>query len=238
MKKFAILLAAVLLLSVTAMFVSAAEFTNVAEGKAYTLNIIAGTPGYGVPDPDDGTGYGDGIDAFRQRLTNGEKAPGPDGGASASEGAYVGGQNATEAEYVIDLGSVVEGIKKLDMDLYDNSDWGISAPTSVEYFISDDNENFTSLGVVEAANATKTSSGTWNRYDMTLDLDAEKSARYVKVNVKVGSHVWSSEIEVFVESEEESNTTPDTGDGFVYAVITLTASAGAAIIITKKNRSK
>ncbi|MDD2268849.1 MAG: hypothetical protein PHY15_04760 [Eubacteriales bacterium] len=235
MKKFAILLAALLLLSVTAMFVSAAEFTNVAEGKAYTLNIIAGTPGYGVPDPDDGTGYGDGIDAFRQRLTNGEKAPGPDGGASASERAYVGGQNATEAEYVIDLGSVVEGIKKLDMDLYDNSGWGISAPTSVEYFISDDNENFTSLGVVEAANVIKTSSGTWNRYDMTLDLDAEKSARYVKVNVKVGSHVWSSEIEVLVESDEES---PDTSDGFVYAVAALTVSAGAAIIITKKNRSK
>lgn len=248
MKKLTILLAVVLVFSMTAMFVSAAELTNVAKGKTYTLTIVEGTPGYGSPDPDDGTGYGDGINVARQRLTNGEKSETADGGGSSPSdigGALVGGQSATNVEYIIDLGKVVSGIKKFDMDLYDNSDWGISAPVSVEYAISDDNATFTSLGVVDVANVTKTSSGTWNRYDMTLNLDAVKSGRYVKIIAKAGSHVWSSEIEVFAEgassdtSDDTSKTpTPDTGDGMVYAVVALVASAGAAIVITKKNRSR
>ncbi|HAN20612.1 MAG: hypothetical protein A2Y15_09020 [Clostridiales bacterium GWF2_36_10] len=209
MKKVLVfLLVAVLIIPCFSLFTSAADLTNVAELKPYTTDIGTGTPGYGMPaeGEDQNGGYGDGIDGVRQRLTDGVIGGGADGGGYG----IIGAQSTTQAIYVIDLGSVVNGILKLNMDMYSNSGWGIGDGISVEYALSTDGTTYTTVGTVLIADAVDKSAEGWTAYDYILELSSAKSARYVKMTATATNYVWSTEMQVFAdetivaESEAES----------------------------------
>jgi hypothetical protein len=129
----------VLLLSVSFLSViaSADNLVNVAQGKTYTVDI--GEQGQKYDNP----ALSDGENASYQRLTDGVVG-GEDGGL----GGLPGAQYTPQAIYVIDLGSVVHGIQKFNMDMYYGV-WGIKEPKSVEYAVSTDGTNYTVVGTVE-----------------------------------------------------------------------------------------
>ena len=227
MKKLTIFLAALLVFSMVAVAASAATLKNVAEGKTYTVEIVAGggDEPYGY-NADNDDGFGDGPNGIRKRLTDGTAGAGDGGGY-----AQVGAQKATEAVYVIDLGKEVVNIKKLTMDLYKNDGWGIGAPISVEYAISSDNVTFTSLGVVEVNDTTKVDGVSWDTWYMDLDLTEAKSARYVKITALATNYVWSTEIQVLAEES------PGTSDNTLFVALTFLVSVSSAALVLKKRRA-
>ena len=262
MKKIlAVLLTLTLFIPCFSILASAGDLVNVAKGKKYTVDIGSeGTAEYGCPDPDDGTGFGDGKNLSRQRLTDGVIGT-DDGGAVG----LIGAQQTPKAIYTIDLGSVVKGIKKLNMDMY-YGPWGISEALSVEYALSEDGTNYTTVGKVERKNAVNKVNGEWNGDDYILNLTEAKSARYVKITAVATNYVWSSEMQVFSDgsssgssqssssetssnsqSSSESKTSsssqpadnnPKTGDSgmAIFAVIAI-LSVGAAYSFSKRKQT-
>lgn len=198
-KNLIFLLVLVLMIPCFSLFVNAAEPVNVAEGKSYTVDITDGTAGYGIPVPDDGSGFGDGIDAYRQRLTDGVIAA-EDGGLTGQ----IGAQSTATAIYVIDLGSVVSGISKFNMDMYSIPSWGVGDAISVEYAVSTNGTDYTTVGTVLRADAVSKGNTDFIGHDYILTLAAPQSARYVRMTASATNYVWSSEMQVFAD-----NTIPD-----------------------------
>jgi LPXTG-motif cell wall-anchored protein len=230
MKKILIsLLLVVLIVSSFSLFASAEELTNVAQGKHYTLDIGDGTPGYGVDN-----GYGDGVDAVNQRLTDGVIGE-ASGAITSSPGVgLAGAQKTTKAIYVIDLGSVVTGIQKFNMDMYSKTDWGIAPSVSVEYAVSEDGITYTTVGTVLLANATSKGSGVegeWVASDYILELTTAVSARYVKMTAIAGNYVWSTEMQVFANTGAAST---DTSSVASTANTNSTASTAATSSVASK----
>jgi LPXTG-motif cell wall-anchored protein len=221
-KLLAIIISALLIIPVSSFFVNAADLSNVAKGKTYTVDIGEGTPGYSCPDPDDGTGFGDGVNAKRQRLTDGVIGA-DDGGLKG----LIGAQQTAKAVYIIDLGSVVNGIKKLSMDLY-YGNWGIGEALSVEYALSTDNTNFNNVGKVERKDAVNKVNAVWKGDDYVLNLSEAKSARYVKITATATNYVWSSEMQVFAEGGSAGNSSSQASSNSSSAASSSKAASSAA----------
>ncbi|MDL2286975.1 discoidin domain-containing protein [Eubacteriales bacterium OttesenSCG-928-G02] len=219
-------IAFMLIVACFSLCVSADSLTNIAEKKAYTVNLGENTAFRLVAD-----GYSDGDEApVNQKMTDGIRAT--DGGTDpigALKKADGTNDVAPNGDYIIDLGKSYDNIVKFSFDQWYGS-WGISEPASVEYFISADGTNYTSVGKVETADAEVISEGTWSGVDYVVELDEAVSARYIKVSAVGGNYVWGSEIQVFAKST--GTTTPDTGDTgiTVFAIITLVSFAGAYIV--------
>lgn len=211
-------------------------YTNVALGKTYTVSET--------------TLRNDAWDDNGTKLTDGVKLDG-DGTTD-----IIAGFTAQTVEVVIDLGEVTS-ISGFFADLIGNSNWGIASPTTdaVEFLYSTDGADYTSAKKVEGTNLSPVygAEGAWVIYDFTADVNAE--ARYVKVvYTGTGAFLWTSEIEVYSPTENESSVetssetsaatsvgessqsgTPETGDtGFVaLAILSVIALAGVAAIKRK-----
>ncbi|MBQ5837525.1 MAG: phosphodiester glycosidase family protein [Clostridia bacterium] len=124
------------------------------------------------------------------RLTDGTK-----GGLDAGTSAYSGWGKAKKAEVVVDLGApTAANTFTVYAARYD--DWGIQEPGSIEVFVSDDNETFTSVGTAKSVSAGDGNDGA-KLFTYTVTLDKAVTAQYVKFYVvHGGNHVWFDEVEV------------------------------------------
>ncbi len=126
----------------------------------------------------------------------------------------------TEAEVVIDLGSVTEGLIEFRTEMINYAISGIDAPTYVKFLVSENGSQYTELGQARPKGG--------NVCDYVLKISAPVSGRYVKMLVgkpKSGVFVFCSEVEVYdskavqkeeselseEESYEESSETEKTG---------------------------
>lgn len=154
--------------------------TNIAFGKAYKADVKDGefrTDDYG--DGENGTKLTDGIIAF----------------GSSDVAAY----STSDLEVTLDLGEVVNNIIGFNVNVTHGA-WGVSAPDSIEFFVSEDGVTFVSVGAVLSASAnTINTDGDWKSSDYVLLADGTISARYVRFYSKLsaGAHNWVSEFEVF-----------------------------------------
>ncbi|MDD4125325.1 MAG: discoidin domain-containing protein, partial [Eubacteriales bacterium] len=106
-------------------------------------------------------------------------------------GFYV--PNGTPFFATIDLGMQTEGLIEFRMQFINYATSGIDAPVSLEFFISDDNTTFTSIGKGRAESGN-------NIAFYHLKLKEPVSARYVKAvigNPSSGTFVFCSEFEIY-----------------------------------------
>jgi len=197
-KALAVILVLLLTVPFLSIIASADDLVNVALGKKYTVDI--GEQG----QPYDNDSLSDGENGSFQRLTDGVVG-GTDGGLAGLPGA----QYTPQAVYVIDLGSVVNGIKKFNMDMY-YGPWGIKEPKSVEYEVSVDGVDYTYLGKVEKKDAVNKSNEGWYGDEYILTLSAPVSARYVRVTATGDNFIWSTEIQVFADPSANNNSSRQT----------------------------
>ncbi len=155
----------------------------------------------------------------KYRLTDGVFAsenPGSD-----KVGAY--GQGTVT--FVFDLGESKE-ITSFHCEGY-SGDWGITAPTSVEFLVSDDGTTYTSVGTVETT--TEALEGNWAKHDFKLEKSA--AGKFIKVVYNTASHVWVSEIEAFGKAAAGDTSTEPTSDASAAestAASTAESSTGTA----------
>ncbi|MEG1742557.1 MAG: hypothetical protein RR246_00120 [Clostridia bacterium] len=112
----------------------------------------------------------------------------------------------------IDLGAVTDGLIKFSMEFVGATTSGIAPPSSVEFFTSNDNVNFTSVGKAIVNKQTA------SFYEYYVKLKAPISARYIKAAIGKGGNgavfVFCSEFEVFnskkVNGEEPTQPSQET----------------------------
>lgn len=202
---------------------------NILAGLTYTYE---GT----IREPDGFSDYNsDGT--CKNRLTDGAYAENP---GSEQIAAYNGGPTS----FVFDLGKVTD-IAGFYCDGY-SGNWGIPAPTSVEFLVSDDGATYTSVGVVEVNEENTTVvSDPWQKHEFKLDKVA--SGRYIKVVYTTTVHTWLSEIEAYAAveggttstdtSSEVSTEKPvETADNGIVALAVIASLAVAGAVIVKKSR--
>jgi len=251
-KALCVLLSVMLTVSVFAaclVFSASAEDANLLAGNHYTAEGPTRAPDNLSDTNEDGT--------CKYRLTDGTITDNP---GSADVGAY--GQGTVT--FIFDLG------EKKDISSFHcvgySGDWGILAPTSVEFFVSDDGTNYTSVGAVEKSDDNTTSlEGNWVKHDFNLEKAA--AGKFIKVVYNTASHTWVSEIEAFgkaaagdtstAESTAESNAestaastaestaastatsstgTTETGDFGVAAIALLAVVAAGGVLAVRKFR--
>ena len=112
----------------------------------------------------------------------------------------------TDFEAVVDLEKVTD-INKITIGFFTASSSLVVFPEYVEFFISDDKENYRSLGKISKDFSLK--DPTWIKKDFSLDVD-NISARYLKIFAKnpltvpdwhpaAGWQVWLMVDEIIVE---------------------------------------
>jgi hypothetical protein len=84
----------------------------------------------------------------------------------------------------IDLGRTIQNLNLFSLELNDVQSSGISLPTSVEYFISDNGTDYKSIGFGEITRKP------FAYYLSTLVLDTPVKARYVRAKILPGTHVF------------------------------------------------
>ncbi|MEG2003008.1 MAG: hypothetical protein RR057_00240 [Clostridia bacterium] len=131
----------------------------------------------------------------------------------------IAGYSTTQLEVVLDLGEKVNDITGLNIGFHYNF-WGITSPAMVEYLISDDGKDFTSIKKLlfeDAKVSTPASdpiSETAKISEFIYTPQVALSGRYIKVVIFVEgqAHVWGNELEVFNSKEvvvpEDPSTEP------------------------------
>lgn len=155
--------------------------TNVAKGKSYTGGAV--------------TAQGDG--SYSANLTDGVASN--EGtfdnawyGLWYNAGSAAPSENVTDgvATITIDLGSKVDNINAVRVNLFANEGAGILPPQSIVAYVSDDGNNFTELGALNIPDVSATG---W----ASLAVD-NASGRYVKFVITVsGTWTFLNEIEVY-----------------------------------------
>jgi len=137
-------------------------------------------------------GEGDGWAPVGDKLTNG--ITGPNGGDST---VFFG--TASAIDVIIDLGEKVEGLA--DFSIYAvHGDYGISPISSVQYFVSDDGENWLPVApavLAEDCEEVETT-GNWVAFDYKVELEKGVSGQYVKFSITPANHVWLAEVAAVV----------------------------------------
>ena len=134
----------------------------------------------------------DGWAAAEGKLTDGTTDP---NGASS---VYFFGTGAP-VEVIIDLGEKVEGLA--DFSIYAvHGDYGISPISSVQYYVSDDGENWLPVAPAVLAEDCEEvgTTGLWVAYDYKLELEKGVSGQYVKFSITPANHVWLAEVAAVV----------------------------------------
>ncbi len=147
-------------------------------------------------------------------------------------------------EVVVDLGKKAD-LTSFRTHIWGAADSGIAEVSKVEFFVSDDNVNWTSVGAVtEGLDGADTC---W------AELEAKASGRYVKYAYtmteeagKTGVFLFVSECEAYgtVAGSEPSTSTPTTSekpteptsDSGIIALALVSALAVAGAVIVKKSR--
>ena len=208
-KTFAALLAAVLVVTaLCACLTVSAATTNVAKGKSYTISqqFRQSTETWTWDDnapiayPDDGG-----------ELTDGKFA-GEDSGYG--DDAWIGFHGGAP-EYVNELGysymrvDLGEVYALTELKLYVGSSKlgsGITAPTTVEFYVSEDGKSYTGLGELTPADTTETAIV---EVAQTVDV----SARYVEIRIKrEGNWMFVTEFEAYADTAGGSNNGGDKSD--------------------------
>ena len=206
------------------------ELKNVAEGKAYTTsdlfrmsNVTWGwDETFDVTYPDEG-----GIS-----LTDGVKDPGD----SDYTNAVWAGFNYSSPDYTengyswitVDLGEVTDISKVVLVSASSALGSGIGSNNfAIEFLVSDDGENWTSIGTCDAVDSTEV-----NLVETAVETSA--SGQYVQVRMSRGGWMFISEVEVYAEVEVE--TEDNLGDAGIYAIgaLALVALIGTAVVIKKR----
>lgn len=147
-------------------------------------------------------------------------------------------------EIVVDLGKKAD-LTSFRTHIWGAADSGIAEVSKVEFFVSDDNVNWTSVGAV-----TKGLDGADTCW---AELEAKASGRYVKYAYtmteeagKTGVFLFISECEAYgtVAGSEPSTSTPatsekptePTSDSGIIALALVSALAVAGAVIVKKSR--
>ena len=134
----------------------------------------------------------DGWAAAEGKLTDGTTDP---NGASS---VYFFGTGAP-VDVIIDLGEKVEGLA--DFSIYAvHGDYGISPISSVQYFVSDDGENWLPVAPAVLAEDCEEvgTTGLWVAYDYKVELEKGVSGQYVKFSITPANHVWLAEVSAVV----------------------------------------
>lgn len=233
---------------------------NVALNKTYTMSPLFRAGGAEVNwgwDPNAAVAYPDEDD---KTLTDGVIDPEADDfhdavfmGFNKNAPEYAGTEGEAGLGYAwltVDLGEET-AVKKLV--LYTGGSAlgeaaGIKAPASVEFFVSDDSETWTSVGMATLGDATKAV------VPATLELKTAASAQYVQARVVAGSSwIFVSEFEAYAESEtpsesstptessseapsESTSSTPTTADSGVLSLVLIAFLAAAGAVVAAKVR--
>lgn len=215
---------------------------NVAEGKSYTTSQLYRQGGAEVQWGWDETAAVAYPDEDGKSLTDGVVAA---EGSAYSDAVWAGfhskAPDYSENGYswiTVDLGEAMDistaSINVCTSVLQGNFDAGIASPATVEFFVSSDNTNWTSIGSVTPAD------GTGSTEDVAVELAEAVNAQYVQVRMTSGGWMFVSEVEVgsYVEVEvdngdDEDKTSPagDASNMIVFAVIALVAVAGTAVVV-------
>ena len=208
MKKIIAVIITVLMIIPLCIVFSSAEETNVAAGKSYEKIGV-------YTDAEEKTWWPDIDDA---ELTDGTITTIADEWGFAHEhwtGLHINGAGVDEEDnntyIVVDLDEVKTHLTKFTFYTTNDNVVGIKKPESVEVLLSEDNENFVSAGTMsfekivdmynsEIENAHEDD----GLYLFTLDLDAGRSARYVKFYIDHASNwAFSSEVEVYQDLDAD-----------------------------------
>ena len=102
-------------------------------------------------------------------------------------------------DVIIDLGEKVEGLADFSASMCYGA-WGISVVDSVQYFVSDDGENWlpVAAAVMGAEQTPLEENGDWKLVDFKVELEKGVSAQYVKFSITSGGHVWLGEVSAVV----------------------------------------
>lgn len=185
-----------LIMLASALVVSAEQekLSNIALDCPYTYD----TQPY--QDKSNANGY---VNVDGKELTDGAIDDGGDAGSTV----WVGWNQGAPITIVIDLLEVNSGIVRISSRVEEMTSWGISYPSRITYYASEDGNNYTKLGDGKKA-ATDSSRISEIRYTDKNGF----SARYIKIEIyRAGGFVFCSEIEVLVgtvgdddESEEDT----------------------------------
>ena len=106
----------------------------------------------------------------------------------------------TAYDVIVDLGEKVDGLADFSVWSASRSEWGISPLDSVQYFVSDDGENWLPVApavVASEADSVEGQSG-WFIHEYKLELEKGVSAQYVKFSLNKGGHIWLAEVSAVV----------------------------------------
>lgn len=122
------------------------------------------------------------------KLTDGKISS--DGGDSS---VFFG--TGEEISIIIDLGNKIDGIADFAIHAA-HGHYGINPIASVQYFISDDGENWLPVAPpVLAEDCTPISSyGNWIIYDYKIELNLGVSAQFIKYVISPSNHIWIGEV--------------------------------------------
>ena len=156
-------------------------FVNVSFGKSYTRTA----PNYTYVSGDKDRGKDDGI-----RLTDGQK------NSLAGDTAVYSAWKANPVIVTVDLGSVQE-VNQFKVHAAQQTDWGISCPSSFKMSVSADGSSFTDVGTSSAGVLVDGNANNgWSAWTLTLTQNA--TGRYFRFTVNtVGLFVWLDEVEIF-----------------------------------------
>lgn len=132
--------------------------------------------------------------ALVNKLTNGIKSN------DGNDQTDFFGTAGESIEIIIDLGEVVDGLADFSLWSATNSEWGISVIDGVQFFVSDDGENWLPIAdeVLSTDLEAAEVNGNWNLYEFKVELEKGVSAQYVKCFVNKVGHKWISEFNVDV----------------------------------------
>ncbi|HPE95766.1 MAG TPA: discoidin domain-containing protein [Bacillota bacterium] len=151
--------------------------------KSLTRTNIALNCSYTAPENNRADGWDDdGI-----KLTDGVINE-TDGGQTTWFGFTGSGINSI----VLDLGEEVSGICEFELYIAYGT-WGISAPVSVCYYISDDGETWTAITEEILSSDVEpiySVTDSWSINNYLLSFDSGFTARYIKYDITSDGHVW------------------------------------------------
>lgn len=178
--------------------VDGVKYNNIALGCTYETTGSAYDPTTKWSDTDSATGK------LLGKLTDGSFA-------TAGDDSRIGAHRGASVSITVDLGNISK-IARVRSDIFGNT-WGLPSPkaASASVQFSSDGENYTDPADIKLGDVKNISN--FERRDIVYDAPADTSARYIKLNFKVGEGyqcVWTSEIAVY--GVKGTNTGDDTGD--------------------------
>ena len=135
----------------------------------------------------------DGWATAEGKLTDGQTS------TSGDDQTVFFGRN-TAYDVIVDLGEKVDGLADFSVWSASRSEWGISPLDSVQYFVSDDGENWLPVApavVASEADSVEGQSG-WFIHEYKLELEKGVSAQYIKYSISKGGHIWLGEVSAVV----------------------------------------